>query len=403
LRDSFEAARARFLAGLAALQQDRLEDAEASFQASLSLLPGRVSTLVNLAATQLRLGRAEAALATAATVLASEPDNRDALYHQACALGQLTRWPAAQAAFEHLLALDQAIAPAWLGLAQALQPQPHRAAAALQACDRALALAPGLHEAWTLRGDLLRGSGLGAQAVDAYRQALAQGGDAALHEWLLAALGAGRVPDGAPPAYVQRLFDQYAADFEAHLLGALAYRGHETLVRLLLAQAQPSTGFASALDLGCGSGLCGPLLRPHAARLEGVDLSSDMLAQAGARGCYDQLVHGELLSHLQCRAAQLDLVLAADVFIYVGALDAVFAAVRRVTGAGALFAFSVERGVADGPELQLRPSLRYAHSEPGLRRLAAAHGFEVLALQPGALRREQGQDIEGLYAVLRRT
>ena len=31
------------------------------------------------------------------------------------------------------------------------------------------------------------------------------------------------------------------------------------------------------LDLGCGTGLCGPLLRPYARALAGVDLSPQML------------------------------------------------------------------------------------------------------------------------------
>ena len=37
------------------------------------------------------------------------------------------------------------------------------------------------------------------------------------------------------------------------------------------------------LDAGCGTGLCGPLIAPHARRLVGVDLSGQMLAHARER------------------------------------------------------------------------------------------------------------------------
>jgi predicted TPR repeat methyltransferase len=53
-------------------------------------------------------------------------------------------------------------------------------------------------------------------------------------------------------------------------------------------------GRCVALDAGCGTGLCGPLLRPYASELTGVDLSAGMLDRARPRQVYDHLEKGEL-------------------------------------------------------------------------------------------------------------
>ena len=131
----------------------------------------------------------------------------------------------------------------------------------------------------------------------------------------------------------------------------------------LLSEAIARTGragFAHAVDLGCGTGLMGERLRPLAAYLEGYDISAAMLKQAEAKGVYDRLTRADLQS-LSLPAHAADLVTAADVFMYVGALDAIVPLVAAGLGSGGLFAFSVERH--DGPQdLLLRPSRRYAHS-----------------------------------------
>ena len=97
------------------------------------------------------------------------------------------------------------------------------------------------------------------------------------------------------------------------------------------------------------------------------------------------------------------LVAAADVFVYIGALEAVFAGAAHVLDAGGLFAFSVEEAAAGVARYELRPSSRYAHAEGYLRELAAAQGaFEWLAAERTTLRHEQRQPIGGLLVLLRR-
>ena len=270
---------------------------------------------------------------------------------------------------------------------------------ALLAYERALALDAQLGAAWTLRGHLLRQSGRLADASVCFNNAIACGEDAASHRYFLGALGLGALPESAPPEFVRGLFDEYAERFESDLVDTLRYRGHEQVCGPL-ATLHPAA-FASALDLGCGSGLAAPLLRPRVRRLAGIDLSPRMVERAAATRLYDELHVAELVSHLRATTARHDLVVACDVFIYLGNLAPVFAAVAPVLAQGGLFAFTVEAGDAE-VGYDLLPTLRYAHSEAYLRGLAQAHAFRVLRCERAPLREGRGAAITGLAMHLQR-
>jgi predicted TPR repeat methyltransferase len=253
----------------------------------------------------------------------------------------------------------------------------------------------------------LRTLGHSDDAVAAYEKALGLGADPELVGYMLAALGAQQAPASSPAAYVQGLFDQYAGRFDRHLVEVLQYRTPALLadaVRRSALQTAVAAAVLDVLDLGCGTGLCGALLRPIARKLEGVDLSPRMLERARELGIYDALHCAEMTGFLLARPISADLIVAADVFVYAGDLAAVFAAARAALRPTGQLAFSVEvlgaGGLPDAVGFALRPSGRYAHSEAYLRGLAAAHGFSVSALESCVLRKEDGADIAGLLAVM---
>ena len=99
--------------------------------------------------------------------------------------------------------------------------------------------------------------------------------------------------------------------------------------------------------------------------------------------------------------ARHDLVVACDVFIYLGDLAPVFAATSRVLVQDGVFAFTVEEGQADAG-YDLLPTLRYAHSERYLRALARAHGLRVTRCARATLREGRGEAIAGLTLHLQR-
>ena len=157
-------------------------------------------------------------------------------------------------------------------------------------------------------------------------------------------------------------------------------------------------GFDKAVDLGCGTGLMGSLLRKKVGFLEGVDISAAMIAETARKGIYDSLQKAELVAALNARRAEADLMTAADVFIYCGALQPVLAALVPALKPGGLVAFSLE--AHDGPEaLFLRPSLRYAHGIAATRDALVVAGLEVLRFETATLRFDRGAPIIGILVV----
>ena len=203
-----------------------------------------------------------------------------------------------------------------------------------------------------------------------------------------------------PAAYVAALFDDYAPRFDEHLVTRLAYCGPAVL-RDALARADAPQRYGRALDLGCGTGLMGRAVRDVVGWLGGVDLSPAMVRGATDTGLYDHLAVGTMADELAGQpAGSLDLVLAADVFVYCGALDAVLAAIARVLAAGGVLAFTAQR--ADDMPVRLGDDLRVSHSAPYLRRVIADAGLDTLWLAETSTRQEADRPVPGLVAVARK-
>ena len=217
--------------------------------------------------------------------------------------------------------------------------------------------------------------------------------------YLEAAETGGPAPQRAAEAYVTALFDVYAPSFDDSLRGLLAYRAPERLVEAVQTALGGRRGL-DVLDLGCGTGLAGPLLRPLARHLEGVDLSPGMLDKARERGVYDALWAGEITSTLAASTASYHLLIAVDVLVYFGTLEPLFACVTPRLAPGGLFAFTVEKGSAPG--YQLQPTARYAHGLDYVRACARAAGLRAVVEREAPLRRQSGQPVLGHVVVLTR-
>ena len=392
-----ELSRTTFFEGIAHFQAGRLEAARACFERCQALTPGRPSVLGNLGVTLFKLGHTREALPLLQQAVAGEPQFGDAWASLGLAHEAHGDWSAAVEALTKALTITDNAPALWLSLGRC-QARLGRTADALPSLGRALALDPTLAAAWSLRGSLQRELHQFEAAAQSFEQAIAHGADRELHAYYLAAVRGGPVPPAtAPRQYVQALFDDYAADFQGHLVGQLGYRAHELLVQPIVASGRR---FRHVIDLGCGTGLCGALLKPVSDAVDGVDLSGAMLEQAKQLGVYRELVQADIGAFLAGTTQRADLVVAADVMIYVGELSAVFADVARLLEPGGLFAFTLELPTNDQP-LQLLPSLRYAHSESYVRQLAARCALAVDGLRAAPIRHEQGTPVPGLYVTLR--
>jgi predicted TPR repeat methyltransferase len=272
-------------------------------------------------------------------------------------------------------------------------------AAAAELMLGALELAPGWALGWFRMGEMHEAAGALDQAAEAWR--MAQKLDP--HDRAGAGLKLeliGRLPasDAPPGAFVEALFDQYAQTFDKALVEKLDYRVPELLAAAIAKAGR--THFAHAVDLGCGTGLMGERLRPLVALLEGCDISGAMLKKAEAKGIYDRLFKADLQS-LVLPPGAADLVTAADVFMYVGSLERIVAAVAMGLTPDGLFVFSVESH--DGPEdFVLRPSRRYAHSQAYLRKVLSASGLALSSLESEIIRQDRGEAVAGFIVVGRK-
>jgi predicted TPR repeat methyltransferase len=278
------------------------------------------------------------------------------------------------------------------------------ASAAAELFAQAVEAAPGWAAGWFSLGDAHERAGDGAAAIPAFRRARALDAADQLGAGVrLARLGAGGTMSSA---YVASLFDEYAERFDAHLVAALAYRGPEIVAEAIAGvcrAAGRALRFRQALDIGCGTGLMAREMAPHVGAMTGVDLSPRMIAKAAATGLYADggLVVGDALAHMERQpAASHDLLMAADVLVYVADLGPLFAGAARLMARDALFAFTVQTHAGDG--VVLGDDLRHHHGEAHVRVRAAACGLAVAHLSPCVTRKDAGRNVPGLVVVLMR-
>ena len=339
-------------------------------------------------------GDLRAAAAAFERMLALDPRSARALYQLGNVRQDEQRWSEAAACFRAALAVSPEHAEAHNNLGVVLQVLGNASEA--EACyARAAALKPELTHPYLNLGRLLEQLGRRPDALDWLRKGLEHSAEPDAFRHALAALLGNAVERRAPDSYVRETFDGFAAQFDRHLVETFEYRVPEALAAAVAQARRFEPGEADVLDLGCGTGLCGAALSGIARSLAGVDLAPRMLEQARARGCYTELAESELLAWMRASAGgRFDLIVAADVFIYVGELETVFAQAARLARPGALFAFSIE--VCGGSGWKLLESGRYAQSPVYIRLLAAEHGFEVALELEQAIRKP----IVGLLYVL---
>jgi predicted TPR repeat methyltransferase len=194
---------------------------------------------------------------------------------------------------------------------------------------------------------------------------------------------------------VVRTFDDFAASFEAKL-ESLSYRA-PALVAATLADADlVPDGRLVVLDGGCGTGLCGPLLRPYASRLVGVDLSGGMLEHARRKDIYTDLVLAELTEFLRARHEVFDIIVSADTLVYFGDLRQFCRAAAGALRRSGLLVFTVEQTAArDDADFRLQLHGRYSHSDEYVHRVLEAAGLSA-HIQRADLRTEAGEPVAGL-------
>jgi predicted TPR repeat methyltransferase len=284
-------------------------------------------------------------------------------------------------------------------------------AAAAELTEQALELVPQWTAGWFKLGEYNEKAGFRPKAILAYEKVTEFDHDGIFAAALkLAVLGATETPDQPPSRYVEGLFDDYADRFESSLVDKLGYSIPKKLGEIIAtaASARPDD-FRCAVDIGCGTGLMGMEIRNVTQRLEGFDISANMLEKAAEKRIYDHLAQADLsLDADACGLfaddlpkARADLVVAADVAMYLGNLEPVMMLVSTLLETGGIFAVTAE----DSDEVDgfiLQPSLRYAHSERYVTDLFARYGFDLMESTKTAIRKDAGKQLPGILFLARK-
>lgn len=380
--------------GIALLRSRRFEEAVAQLERALALDPELADALHHLGEAAGNLGRLDEAIVCFEKALAIKPDFERPYHGIGVARARQGRLTKAIEAFKMALRLRSEYPEAEQGLA-AVYHAAGRYEESLPHYRRAIELRPEYLEARLGLSVAAERANRVEEAIEQIRAILRIQPNLPDIEYHLAALSGENVPKASPLRYITACFDSYAETFDQHLTEVLAYRAPEILLDKL--RQVELRDDLEIVDLGCGTGLCGRLLRPFARRLVGVDLSSGMIEKARQRGIYDELMTAEIAEFLQGCDAAFDLAVAADVLVYVGDLAPVFSGAAKALRPGGLLAFSVEARSGDG--FGLDRTRRYSHSAAYLAEQAAKFGFVERVLQTDVVRTERNQEVPGYFAV----
>jgi predicted TPR repeat methyltransferase len=390
------------LSGLVARQRGDLELARSLIESAIARSPRSAMFHVNLGRVLSEAGRAAESVEALERALELQPDLVAAAYNLGVAYEELGRL--ADAEEHYRWAADEGgSAPASFNLGNLLVAR-GELAGGIAAYERALSLDPGYSRARANLGFAQVKAGDLDAARATYERLLDLDPTDVEARHMVAAL-AGAELDRADPSYVARFFDDYAARFESVLVGELGYDTPRALAALAARHAPPTGRFSRALDLGCGTGLSGRAVRPFVDGLEGVDLSPKMIDAARVAGGYDQLDVADLLTHMDVLAAserRFDLVLAADVLNYLGALDGALERAARLLGVAGRIVFSIERRTEGAKAFALDATGRFSHDPGYVRALAARLGLTILEELEHPLRVEGGAPVVGVLFCLAR-
>lgn len=383
--------------------QGRTGEAVDLIQRALEQFPDHVGAWNNLGNVLLSAGHideATHAYERGVQVAPGHPDSADALNNLGTVYRKQGRLADAESSCRRALEARPDFGDAWYNLSHALLAQ-GKVNEGLIANSRAIASWPRHLQSrdQVIRALVLLGER--ERAAQLYREWLADEPDNPLVQHQLAACLGEAQPDRASDAYVQKVFDSFAASFDAKL-EKLHYRAPELVMQALRTAAGEPQAALRVVDAGCGTGLCGPLVRPWASRLAGCDLSVGMLRRARERRVYDVLHQAELVFYLDTQPGAFDAVISADTLCYFGVLGPVMAAAKRSLRDGGWLVFTVE-ALADAGALghRLQPNGRYAHAAEYVRSTVRAAGLDLVDLRAETLRLEAGLPVAGWVVAAR--
>jgi predicted TPR repeat methyltransferase len=384
--------------GLLLHQQNDHEAAIRLFSRAIEYGPESTEVYTNLGSALQSCNRIDEAIAAFRQAIKINPDYALAHNNLGNALREAGEKDEAIASFRNAIGLNPNYALAHYNLGNALYAE-GELDKAIASFRNALAVDPDNKSVVHNLAMALMETGKTDEAIIRFKHILQLDSSNLQAKTLLAALQGEAAADAhAHRENVEKYFDDFAETFDQHLVEKLEYKTPEIINLSVRSVIGPEHQELDVLDIGCGTGLCGPLFRDLARTLTGSDLSELMLEKAKQRGVYDKLVSGDMLDFLNPISDAYDLIIAVDVFVYIVDLAQIFMAAAQALRSGGLFAFSLE-AEEEGVAYVLRPSGRYAHSMSYIRRLMDDAGLQELSVEKCVLRKDMNQPVNGYICV----
>ena len=381
--------------GTVYLDKSQPDKAEQVFEKAAALKPPNLSACYNLATLKQRGGDHHTASKIYTTILKEQPDYGQVWNNLGIAYKETGELDEVIPCFEQAVKHAPDMAEAWNNLGVA-QDERNLVEEAIISYQKAIEIRPDYTSAHFNLGSSLHKLKRFTEAEVHFRRTLEINPDDEPARFMLQSIGViSKTAEAAPAEHVRRIFDQCAGTFEKTLVEDLEYKTPALLFNLVRPHLKEGLRI---LDLGCGTGLGAALYKPFASHLTGVDISSKMLEQAAVKNVYDQLKLFDLLKDWSF-PEQFDLIYSSDVFVYLGNLQNVFGSISSYLSDGGLVAFSVERLADDSLDYELHSGGRYAHSQNYLENCMEPHGLKLLDAVPAAIRKQSGNEVEGLLVV----
>lgn len=378
------------------LDKNCLEDALIHYKKVLDYEPEHIETLNNLGAIMLKKNNPQYAIHYFTQVLAIDEKNRTARSNVASTFMLHNRYENALRHYDILIkqAPDDVDAHYNMGVAYMALGELHDA---LEHYNATILLDPRHAAAHTNLGAILLRIGKRKQAIEQYHRALELDSKNEVVRFLLQAIEGPHGPDQTPHEYVVNLFDNYAIQYDQHLVGRLHYTLPQQM-RILYDKVKNKVGGIAILDIGCGTGLVGEAFVDSSSYLAGVDISQSMIEKARYKDFYDRLTVCDLHEYHSAREQGFDLITAAEVFSYIGNLDKTLEKCQELLGKSGLLIFSLE--YTDVYPYLLQETARFAHSNRYIEELAQKYQFTIKHCQQITSRQQEEEAmIESLFAL----
>ena len=201
----------------------------------------------------------------------------------------------------------------------------------------------------------------------------------------------GEKDDANDEEYATLLFNEFADTYDDKIANL------ETKIIDKIKEIIPEIK-GTVLDLGCGTGCVGTSLYNENVNFIGVDLAANMIDAARKKGVYKELYCESISSFVRNKKniKDVDLVIASDVFCYLGDIDNVLGNLKSKK-----IVFSVEKSDDDiNKDYYLQANGRYKHSKKYILDIAKKYKFKNCDIYELCIRKEANNDVEGMLVCM---